>query len=71
MDQYDADDVAVALNTLFVNVVAPLVMTHPEREAFCEMLAKAYDDAEGHTDPAVSLARTVVGNVLDAIGRET
>lgn len=70
MAMYDADDVATALNVIVVNVMAPIIATHPNRDEIYERFQAAVEDATGHSDPAVSLARKVLGNLLDAVDRE-
>jgi hypothetical protein len=70
MEIYTADDVAVALNSLFENVVAPLIASHPHAESFCERLEAAVEDAAGSPDPSVGLQRQIVRRLVDAARRE-
>ena len=70
MEMYSADDVANAVNNVLITVLAPIIATHPSWEALYDRYTGAIDSAEGDSDPAVSLARVLLGNLVDAIDRE-
>lgn len=70
MAMYSADDVANAMNNMFVTLLAPLIATHPEWEALYDRFCGGVEETEGCSDPALILAHTVLRNLVNAIDRE-
>ena len=64
MSMYSADDVAAALNTLVVQIVAPLIATHPDGEDLYDRLYDGLQEIQGEDNPALTLVGTVVENLL-------